>query len=140
MISDKPGDRAFNLGLTSDCMRLPALDGRKLAPGEGVIHLAGHGARPAIETDSDTTHPPPPTRASFSTLQFSYPLKLIVPARTFFPRHAVQALYMLSYGGGLVAGDEVRLDATVDGGATLVMLTQGKFVVLSLLNLGATIS
>lgn len=109
-------------------MRLPALDGRKLAPGEGVIHLAGHGARPTIETDSGTTWPPPPpppTRASFSTLQFSYPLKLIVPARTFFPGHAVQVLYVLSYGGGLVAGDEVRLAATVDGGATLVMLTQG---------------
>ncbi|KAM0793572.1 hypothetical protein ACM66B_001008 [Microbotryomycetes sp. NB124-2] len=63
--------------------------------------------------------------ASFVDLEFSYPLKLIVPDRKFVPDRAVEAVYVLSYGGGLVAGDECNLNVKVEGASTLVMLTQG---------------
>ena len=54
-------------------------------------------------------------------LAASYPLKLLSP-RTRQPN--VSAVYMLAYGGGLVAGDKVHLRAEVVDGANLVLLTQ----------------
>ncbi|BGP12830.1 hypothetical protein JCM10213_008091 [Rhodosporidiobolus nylandii] len=79
----------------------------RLAPGDGVLVCALDGQREAVLED----------------VQFSYPLKLIVPKRRFRPR--LQCVYALSYGGGLVAGDRVRLKVEVREGSTLVMLTQG---------------
>lgn len=78
----------------------------KLQPGQGIVHLSAHG-----------------DRTQFHSLQFSYPLKLISPQRQFHPR--VGCLYILSYGGGLVAGDRVGIQVEVDEGATLLLLTQG---------------
>ncbi|KAM0756146.1 UreD-domain-containing protein [Meredithblackwellia eburnea MCA 4105] len=78
----------------------------RLLPGEGVIQLGKLGSQ-----------------ASFSDLQFSYPLKLIVPARHFFD--SIGCAYVLSYGGGLVAGDRVKLSVEVTQGSGLVLLTQG---------------
>jgi len=79
----------------------------KLLPGQAVIDIAAHG-----------------NNTNFSTLQFSYPLKLISPQRQFHPK--VGCLYILSYGGGLVAGDRVALQVNVQSGAKLVLLTQGE--------------
>lgn len=81
---------------------------KRLLPGEGLMKLSLLG-----------------DQATFSDLEFSYPLKLIIPTRHFFD--GVAAVYVLSYGGGLVAGDRVKLDVDVEGGSTLVMLTQGLF-------------
>ncbi|GAA5994871.1 urease accessory protein UreD [Rhodotorula paludigena] len=80
---------------------------RRLSPGDGVLtcSLDGHA------------------RAHLADVQFSYPLKLIVPARRFLPR--VQCAYVIGYGGGLVAGDRVRLKVEVEEGTALVLLTQG---------------
>lgn len=89
---------------------------RRLQPGEGVIRLN----REDDGRDCDRGR----GRAWFESLQFSYPLKLITPARQY--KTGVHAVYVLSYGGGLVAGDRVKLDVTVQGGSTLVMLTQGR--------------
>ena len=86
------------------------LSPRHLPPGAGIATLSLTGT-----TSSNAT---------FSDLQFSYPLKLIVPSRFFFDR--IACLYMLSYGGGLVAGDHVKLELSVEMGAGLVILTQGK--------------
>lgn len=80
---------------------------RRLSPGDGLL-------RCSLD---------PSSRAHLSDVQFSYPLKVIVPARRFLPR--VQCAYIIGYGGGLVAGDRVRLKVEVDEGATLVLLTQG---------------
>lgn len=80
----------------------------KLAPGEGAVKLALAG-----------------TQAVFETVAFSYPLKLIVPSRHF--KDGLNALYMISYGGGLVAGDRVLMRVEVERGATLVLLTQGEW-------------
>ncbi|GAA5864500.1 hypothetical protein JCM3774_005147 [Rhodotorula dairenensis] len=83
------------------------MEGPRLSPGDGVLVLSSDGRQ----------------RAHVDELQYSYPLKLIVPARRFLP--GVQCVYVLSYGGGLVAGDRVRLKVDVKQGSTLVMLTQG---------------
>lgn len=80
---------------------------RKLAAGEGAVKLARAGQQ-----------------AVFETVAFSYPLKLIVPSRHL--KDGLNALYMISYGGGLVAGDRVTMRVEVEKGATLVLLTQGE--------------
>ncbi|CEQ38953.1 SPOSA6832_00429, partial [Sporobolomyces salmonicolor] len=80
---------------------------RRLAPGDGLITVSLDGQRRAVLQD----------------VQFSYPLKLIVPSRRFLAQ--AQCVYVIGYGGGLVAGDRVRMKVLVKEGTTLVMLTQG---------------
>lgn len=77
-------------------------------PGSGHLHLTSSSSR-----------------ASFSTLLASYPLKLLTPAPLPSQPPNVAACYVLAYGGGLVAGDLVSLRVTVDEGCGLVLLTQG---------------
>ncbi|GAA5904327.1 hypothetical protein JCM6882_003197 [Rhodosporidiobolus microsporus] len=79
----------------------------RLLPGDGQLVVSLDNQRRAVP----------------ETVDFSYPLKLIVPARRFLPR--LQCVYVIGYGGGLVAGDRVRLKVDVKEGTTLVMLTQG---------------
>ncbi|KAH9937167.1 UreD-domain-containing protein [Fomitopsis serialis] len=74
-------------------------------PGTGRIVLRKHGSE-----------------ATFSELSYVYPLKLLSPRLS--PRDA-SAVYVVTYGGGLVGGDRVQLSVIVDEGAALVMLTQG---------------
>ncbi|SGY35519.1 BQ5605_C002g01774 [Microbotryum silenes-dioicae] len=62
-------------------------------------------------------------QARFSTVSFCYPLKLIVPKRHYVD--GLQCVYIIGYGGGMVAGDRIDLKVEVRDGATLVMLTQG---------------
>lgn len=93
---------------------------RRLSPGDGLLVLS-----------SD-----PRQRAHVDELEYSYPLKLIVPARRFLA--GVQGVYVLSYGGGLVGGDRVRLKVDVRERATLVMLTQGASQLLKTRNIGST--
>ncbi|KAI0694869.1 UreD-domain-containing protein [Cytidiella melzeri] len=62
------------------------------------------------------------SEAILSELSSSYPLKLLSPR---LPPHKVAVMYSLTYGGGLVAGDRVKLDVDVQEGAALVLLTQG---------------
>lgn len=59
--------------------------------------------------------------AMFSSLAYSYPLKLLSPRCT---HPHVGVAYLLSYGGGLVGGDEIIVDVHVRRGAHLVLLTQ----------------
>jgi len=89
----------------------------------------------------------PPSNPSFSTLAYAYPLKLLpstphilkncsasfietsptngeanfkAPSAT-----AVPLLFLLTYGGGLVAGDHIDLSARLDAGTRLTITTQG---------------
>ncbi|KAJ7706307.1 UreD urease accessory protein-domain-containing protein [Mycena rosella] len=73
--------------------------------GRGRISVALHGSE-----------------AVFSELSSTYPLKLLSP-RIHGTKLAVA--YMISYGGGLVSGDNVSLSVDVGAGATLVLLSQG---------------
>ncbi|GAA5985711.1 hypothetical protein JCM11641_007189 [Rhodosporidiobolus odoratus] len=80
---------------------------RRLSPGDGIITCALNAQ----------------LVAGFEDIQFSYPLKLVVPSRRYLPH--VQCIYVIGYGGGLVAGDRVRMKVEVREGSTLAMLTQG---------------
>lgn len=59
--------------------------------------------------------------ATLSELSYSYPLKLLSPHLS---QPNVAVVYVLTYGGGLVASDCVDLDVSVNDGASLVLLTQ----------------
>jgi len=58
---------------------------------------------------------------TFPHLSYTYPLKLLSPTS---PEHPVAIVYVLSYGGGLVGGDEVGLEVAVREGASLMLLSQ----------------
>ncbi|KAI8835341.1 UreD urease accessory protein-domain-containing protein [Chytridium lagenaria] len=78
--------------------------------GSGVIDLA-----PSNATE---------TQCSFSHLAFTFPLRLISPSpHPSAPLH--RSVYMLSYGGGLLANDEISLKVRVKGKCSLSILTQG---------------
>jgi len=62
------------------------------------------------------------SEAVLSELSCSYPLKLLSPRLLALK---VAVVYVLTYGGGLVAGDRVKLNVEVQDGAVLVLLTQG---------------
>lgn len=74
-----------------------------MQPGAGCITLSLHGAR-----------------AVFSELSSTYPLKLLSP----YVHDGTAIVYLLTYGGGLVGGDEVDLTVNVQPGVQLVMLSQ----------------
>jgi urease accessory protein len=74
--------------------------------GNGIVHL---------------THDPP----QFRTLRYAYPLKLISPSPLTYHHNVIQTLFLLTYGGGLVAGDTVDLNITLEAHTSLILLTQG---------------
>lgn len=57
----------------------------------------------------------------FSELSSKYPLKLLSPQTT---QDGVALVYILSYGGGLVGGDQVKLSVDIGSGTVLVLLSQ----------------
>jgi urease accessory protein len=66
------------------------------------------------------------------TLSFQYPLKLIAPSAIKLPSHdkanvasLIHTVYLLTYGGGLVAGDSINLLVSLAAGTRLILLTQG---------------
>ncbi|KAL8936022.1 MAG: hypothetical protein Q9211_004393 [Gyalolechia sp. 1 TL-2023] len=94
-------------------------------PGVGSVHLTLQ----------------PPSHPVFSTLSFSYPLKLVVSAAHKVPPlpfsspqsasslarrpSSVPLLFLLSYGGGLVSGDHISLSITLSPSTRLTIATQG---------------
>ncbi|KAJ6604527.1 UreD urease accessory protein-domain-containing protein, partial [Mycena vulgaris] len=73
--------------------------------GRGRITLALHGSE-----------------AVFSELSSTYPLKLLSPR---MHGAGMAVAYIITYGGGLVSGDNVFLSVDVGLGASLVLLSQG---------------
>src|ERR1051325_5681660 len=79
----------------------------KLLPGHGQI---------VCRLSSSTTRP------SFSTFRASYPIKLLTP-KVHSPYLA--AVYIVTYGGGMVSGDFVSLSVETCPNVNLMLLTQG---------------
>jgi len=77
--------------------------------------LPGHG-QIVCHVSSSTTKP------SFSTFRASYPIKLLTP-KVHSPYLA--AVYIITYGGGLVSGDSVSLSVETHPNVNLMLLTQG---------------
>ncbi|KAK5657288.1 hypothetical protein OQA88_3350 [Cercophora sp. LCS_1] len=61
--------------------------------------------------------------SSLTKVTYQYPLKLITPSRPSETKSAL--IFLLSYGGGLVAGDQVHLSISVLPLARLSVVTQG---------------
>ncbi|THW09426.1 UreD-domain-containing protein [Aureobasidium pullulans] len=85
-------------------------------PGHGRVHLALL----------------PPATPILQTLTYQYPLKLISPTPVTITSsadndssHQVHTLYILTYGGGIVAGDTLTLRIDLDTTTRLLILTQG---------------
>lgn len=88
-----------------------------MSTGSERLH-AGNGT---LELTAQPNH-----TSSIRTLKYQYPLKLVVPKPLVSQDgYSVQTLYLLSYGGGLVSGDKVSLDLSLDTATRLVILTQG---------------
>ena len=75
----------------------------------------------------------PPDMPVLQNLSYQYPLKLIAPdplpppnypTATNTPR-LVHTVFLLTYGGGIVAGDTIDLDVHLDNKTYLLLLTQG---------------
>jgi urease accessory protein len=77
----------------------------------------------------------PPDRPVLRTLSYQYPLKLVAPdplpppereldENSAAPR-LVHTVFVLSYGGGIVAGDSIDLSVDLEAYTRLVLLTQG---------------
>ncbi|KAJ7589455.1 UreD urease accessory protein-domain-containing protein [Mycena floridula] len=77
----------------------------QIQPGSGRISVGCYGEK-----------------AIFSQLSSTYPLKLLSPQTA---QERVAVAYILSYGGGLVGGDQVNLAVDVGDAAALVLLSQG---------------
>jgi urease accessory protein len=63
--------------------------------------------------------------SQFKLMSYAYPLKLITPSPLPSSTHTVHTLYLLTYGGGIVAGDIIDLNITLDSNTRLIVLTQG---------------
>ena len=57
-------------------------------------------------------------------IAYQYPLKLISPTSPSGGQKSV-VVFLLSYGGGLVGGDSVKLGIEIRAGASLSLVTQG---------------
>lgn len=82
----------------------PSPEIKKIPVGGGRITLAVHGKK-----------------AVFEELSSAYPLKLLSPQ---VHEQGVAIVYVLSYGGGLIAGDRVELDVKLKEGSKLLVLSQ----------------
>lgn len=81
-------------------------------PGRGTIHLALL----------------PPSTPRLRTISYQYPLKLVSPAPLKTgtePHQLIHTIYLLTYGGGLVAGDSIDLEVILEPTTRLILLTQG---------------
>ncbi|KAF2225801.1 UreD urease accessory protein-domain-containing protein [Elsinoe ampelina] len=68
----------------------------------------------------------PPLASALRQFSYQYPLKLVAPAPlTSDDEISIQTVYLLSYGGGLVGGDSIDLNVSLDHGVRLILLTQG---------------
>ncbi|KAK5171688.1 hypothetical protein LTR04_006761 [Oleoguttula sp. CCFEE 6159] len=83
----------------------------------------------------------PPNTPVLQTLSYQYPLKLIAPAAIPLPGSSytsistlptattppplINTIFLLTYGGGLVAGDSINLTGHLAASTRLILLTQG---------------
>lgn len=75
----------------------------------------------------------PPDKPVLRNISYQYPLKLVAPDPLPPPSYGldvnsprlVHTVFLLTYGGGIVAGDTINLDLRLDCKTRLVLLTQG---------------
>ena len=81
----------------------------------------------------------PPDKPVLRTVSYQYPLKLVAPDPLAPPNYdrevdrntttgvpcLIHTVFLLTYGGGIVAGDSIDLDVKLDSSTRLILLTQG---------------
>lgn len=76
----------------------------------------------------------PPDTPVLRNVSYQYPLKLVAPDPIASPEHRagdasapklIHAVFLLTYGGGIVAGDVIDLTVRLEGNTRLILLTQG---------------
>ncbi|KAF1837781.1 urease accessory protein UreD [Decorospora gaudefroyi] len=81
----------------------------------------------------------PPDKPVLRTVSYQYPLKLVAPDPLPPPNYVkdaddsvdpaiprlIHTVFLLTYGGGIVAGDSIDLHVRVDSNTRLILLTQG---------------
>jgi urease accessory protein len=75
----------------------------------------------------------PPDTPVLRNVAYQYPLKLVAPDPLLLPQRTaaldaprlIHTVFLLTYGGGIVAGDSIDLAVKLEGGTRLVLLTQG---------------
>jgi len=73
----------------------------------------------------------PPDQPVLRSLASQYPLKLVAPdplpppGPSAHPARLVHTVFLLTYGGGIVAGDALELAVRLHGNTRLILLTQG---------------
>lgn len=68
----------------------------------------------------------PPGKQVLETFTYQYPLKLIAPdPHDSQEEKHVTVVFLLTYGGGLVGGDQINLKVELHGDTRLVLVTQG---------------
>ncbi|KAF7678562.1 mitochondrial dynamin gtpase [Alternaria burnsii] len=81
----------------------------------------------------------PPNKPVLRTVSYQYPLKLVAPDPLAPPNYGtevdhytttavpclIHTVFLLTYGGGIVAGDSIDLDVELDSSTRLILLTQG---------------
>ncbi|KAH8725751.1 UreD urease accessory protein-domain-containing protein [Phaeosphaeriaceae sp. PMI808] len=76
----------------------------------------------------------PPDKPVLQNVSYQYPLKLVAPDPLPPPSHAsdltsppplIHTIFLLTYGGGIVAGDTIDLDIRLESKTRLILLTQG---------------
>ncbi|KAI9729090.1 MAG: hypothetical protein M1828_000175 [Chrysothrix sp. TS-e1954] len=95
-------------------------------------------ANPFLESTSSPGHGQitiatlPPSTPTIEELTYQYPLKLVSPDATSLSSTdgsgncaIVHTVFLLTYGGGLVAGDSIDLHISLTSTSRLVLLTQG---------------
>ncbi|KAI9828796.1 MAG: hypothetical protein M1832_001901 [Thelocarpon impressellum] len=65
----------------------------------------------------------PPATQNLRSLTYTYPLKLISPSPTSTAKSILA--FLLTYGGGLVAGDSIALSVVLENSSRLALVTQG---------------
>jgi urease accessory protein len=70
----------------------------------------------------------PPRKQILKSFDYQYPLKLIAPDPHTSPgpsQNTVTLIFLLTYGGGLVGGDKISLNVSLEENTRLVLVTQG---------------
>lgn len=75
----------------------------------------------------------PPNKPVLQSISYQYPLKLVAPDPLPPPSHGsientpslIHTVFLLTYGGGIVAGDAINLKVDLDSHTRLILLTQG---------------
>ena len=74
----------------------------------------------------------PPCTPVLRDVSYQYPLKLIAPdplpppdSESVGSPRLIHTVFLLTYGGGIVAGDAINLSVSLEAGTRLILLTQG---------------